>query len=47
MSDSEAERFDSILLALAEQHKNGVPQVSCRSFIFFVQVSRVLRISTD
>lgn len=27
MSDSEEHRFDSILLALAEQHKNGVPEV--------------------
>lgn len=28
MSESEENRFDSILLALAEQHKNGVPEVS-------------------
>lgn len=28
MSDSEENRFDSILLALAEQHKNGVPEVN-------------------
>lgn len=27
MSESEENRFDSILLALAEQHKNGVPEV--------------------
>lgn len=27
MSSSEEHRFDSILLALAEQHKNGVPEV--------------------
>lgn len=27
MSESEEFRFDSILLALAEQHKNGVPEV--------------------
>lgn len=27
MSDSEQYRFDSILLALAEQHKEGVPEV--------------------
>lgn len=27
MSDSEEHRFDSILLALAEQHKGGVPEV--------------------
>lgn len=27
MSEEE-NRFDSILLALAEQHKNGVPEVS-------------------
>lgn len=27
MSDNEENRFDSILLALAEQHKEGVPEV--------------------
>lgn len=27
MSDSEEYRFDSVLLALAEQHKGGVPEV--------------------
>lgn len=27
MSESEEYRFDSILLALAEQHKGGVPEV--------------------
>lgn len=27
MSDSGEHRFDSILLALAEQHKEGVPEV--------------------
>lgn len=27
MSESEEYRFDSILLALAEQHKDGVPEV--------------------
>lgn len=34
MSEEE-NRFDSILLALAEQHKNGVPEVS----IFFHRFS--------
>lgn len=28
MSESEEYRFDSVLLALAEQHKGGVPDVS-------------------
>lgn len=30
MSDSEEHRFDSVLLALAEQHKNGVPEVNLK-----------------
>lgn len=30
----EESRFDSILLALAEQHKNGVPEVSISQNIF-------------
>lgn len=30
MSESEENRFDSILLALAEQHKEGVPEVNLK-----------------
>lgn len=32
MSDNEENRFDSILLALAEQHKEGVPEVIFNCF---------------
>lgn len=39
MSESDENRFDSILLALAEQHKEGVPEVNskCSSLIISVQ----------
>lgn len=37
MSESEENRFDSVLLALAEQHKGGVPQV-----LLLKQLKRVL-----
>lgn len=39
MSEEDPSRFDSILLALAEQHKGGVPEVNeisiCVINIFF------------
>lgn len=35
MSDDDQSRFDGILLSLAEQHKNGVPDVSLNVYYEF------------
>lgn len=40
MSETEENRFDSILLALAEQHKNGVPEVICPRPAYLERISQ-------
>lgn len=42
MSDSEEHRFDSILLALAEQHKGGVPEVRDINYFFCKKIQNNL-----
>lgn len=41
MSESEENRFDSILLALAEQHKNGVPEVKSTNSQFELKTNNI------